>query len=431
MKRFLLFLLALATYSFGMSQNYISFPNAFAVDDVDIEPGGTATVVLKLTQLATDEGVSIRDGQFELLLPEGITIKYDDEEDDYCVYMSSVQNKNYAVTFSKTSDQHFQFLYNNSRGKSLVVGDVIEIVLEADANAAGGEATVCGDEGVTSPLLISGRDAANAAYNYAQDPFTFNIVVCKTLDENKEGGYEAFAAYTGKVKVNRTISAGNWNTICLPLSMTVAQVKTAFGSDVQLATFSGCTPSKNKNNDVTGLNLHFASVSLNGADNTEVFQANTPYLIKVETAVTEPFTLDPATITEITDGTPTATGTGGSFIGTYKYISALGSEEHPYMFMSGNTFYTAIGNTKMKPFRAYFDLDDLAAYRAYRNSHSSANVNIFVDDEQVTGIDGVTIGQGNVDAVYDLQGRLVKVDGDLNNLEKGIYIINGQKVTVK
>ena len=67
----------------------------------------------------------------------------------------------------------------------------------------------------------------------------------------------------------------------------------------------------------------------------------------------------------------------------------------------------------------------------YAEYHSAANVNYFVDEEQATEIVGLTTGQGAVDAVYDLQGRQVKVDGDLNSLQKGVYIVNGQKVTVK
>ncbi|MBR3087828.1 MAG: hypothetical protein IKH02_02300 [Prevotella sp.] len=239
------------------------------------------------------------------------------------------------------------------------------------------------------------------------------------LDEVKD--YESFGEYTGKVTVKRTIGAGKWNTICLPFDMTNDQVTTAFGEGVQIAEFTECkTYTNKKTNTVTGLGLHFTSMT------TPVIVANTPYLIQVADDVTS-FVVDETTLV---DAEPSASVSGGSFVGNYKYIKNLGSEDHPVLFLSGNQFYTAIGNTKLKSFRGYFDLDDLAQYRADKNDAGS-NINFFVDDEQATEIVGVTMGQDNPDAVYDLQGRQVKVDGDLNSLQKGVYIINGQKVTVK
>ena len=36
------------------------------------------------------------------------------------------------------------------------------------------------------------------------------------------------------------------------------------------------------------------------------------------------------------------------------------------------------------------------------------------------------------EGVYDLSGRKIQLqDGDLNKLQKGVYIINGKKVTIK
>jgi len=236
------------------------------------------------------------------------------------------------------------------------------------------------------------------------------------LDEVKD--YGSFGEYTGKVTVKRTIGAGKWNTICLPFGMTNEQVTAAFGEGVQIAEFTECKTYK-KGDKVTGLGLHFTSMT------TPIIAANTPYLIQVEDDV-ESFVVDE---TSFSDNEPSVSVSGGTFVGNYKYIKNLGSEDHPYMFLSGNQFYTAVGKTKLKSFRGYFDLDDLAQYRA--GKADAANINFFVDDEQATEIVGVTMGQGTPDAVYDLQGRQIKVDGDLNSLQKGVYIINGQKVTVK
>lgn len=418
MKRVLFFLIALATCGLGMGQNYISFPDAIAADDVEIEQGGTATVVLELTKLAPDAGVDLRDGQFSIILPEGITIPYDTKKKKYKVKMSSAQDEDYSINATKIDDQHFNFLFANITGVPLEQGELVEIIIEADATANGGDATICGQGGEDSPILISGEDEESNQFKYTQDAFTFKIIMPMVLDEVKD--YESFGEYTGKVTVKRTIGADKWNTICLPFDMTNDQVTTAFGEGVQIAEFTECkTYTNKKTNTVTGLGLHFTSMT------TPVIAANTPYLIQVAEDVTS-FVVDETTLV---DAEPSASVSGGSFVGNYKYIKNLGSEDHPVLFLSGNQFYTAIGNTKLKSFRGYFDLDDLAQYRTDKNA--AANINFFVDDEQATEIVGVTMGQDNPDAVYDLQGRLVKVDGDLNSLQKGVYIINGQKVTVK
>jgi hypothetical protein len=416
MKRVLFFLIALATCGLGMGQNYISFPDAIAADDVEIEQGGTATVVLELTKLAPDAGVDLRDGQFSIILPEGITIQYDTKKKKYKVTMSSAQDEDYSIRTTKIDDQHFNFLFANISGVPLEQGELVEIVIEADATATGGDAIVCGQSGDNSPILISGEDEESNQYKYTQDPFTFKIIMPMLLDEVKD--YGSFGEYTGKVTVKRTIGAGKWNTICLPFGMTNEQVTAAFGEGVQIAEFTECKTYK-KGDKVTGLGLHFTSMT------TPIIAANTPYLIQVEDDV-ESFVVDE---TSFSDNEPSVSVSGGTFVGNYKYIKNLGSEDHPYMFLSGNQFYTAVGKTKLKSFRGYFDLDDLAQYRA--GKADAANINFFVDDEQATEIVGVTMGQGTPDAVYDLQGRQIKVDGDLNSLQKGVYIINGQKVTVK
>ena len=426
MKRLFFLMMALLTCGMGMcDDDLITFPGAIAVDDVTITPGGTAKVIVRLAQLPAD-GTDLNGAQFDMILPEGVTI-YSRVQNDvtiYAVRMSSDQdyyddmfdqNMSYfSVGVDMIENNRYRFIISNSNNfLPLKVGGLIEITLKNVDNfqAYNYAVSVCGDENSNS-ILISGVDDTY----YGQEPLSFNVTI--PMDENKEKGYDAFKPYTGKVIVKRTISQGNWNTICLPFSMTGDQLKEVFGNDVQLAEFSGCE-SHRKNGMVTGLSLRFASAN--------TLSANKPYLIKVSNAINEPFQLAK---TSVVDATPITTVSDNSFVGTYKYISGLGSTSHPYLFLSGNKFYTAVGNTDFKPFRAYFDLADLKEYR--ENSTSEANINFFVDDDQVTEIVGVTMSQEDVDAVYDLQGRKVKVEGnDLKSLQKGVYIINGKKVTVK
>lgn len=410
MKRFLFFLLALVMCGNGLWAQAIDI-DCFAIDPVEVTPGGHSTILIKVENVP--ETTPLKSCGFDLYLPDGITIDMDEEDFDVCEAHAKFQ-----ASGSMVEEGHYRFVVITMNKKAqFVVGDFMEIGINVSEDYAlpTYDATISGEEGNSSIIKI----AAPNDVHYQQDAFTFQLIMPMVLDEVKD--YESFGEYTGKVTVKRTIGAGKWNTICLPFDMTNDQVTTAFGEGVQIAEFTECkTYTNKKTNTVTGLGLHFTSMT------TPVIVANTPYLIQVADDVTS-FVVDETTLV---DAEPSASVSGGSFVGNYKYIKNLGSEDHPVLFLSGNQFYTAIGNTKLKSFRGYFDLDDLAQYRADKNDAGS-NINFFVDDEQATEIVGVTMGQDNPDAVYDLQGRQVKVDGDLNSLQKGVYIINGQKVTVK
>ena len=47
------------------------------------------------------------------------------------------------------------------------------------------------------------------------------------------------------------------------------------------------------------------------------------------------------------------------------------------------------------------------------------------------GIEAITIGNGHADRVYTLDGRQVSTDGNMDNLPKGVYIVNKKKIIVK
>lgn len=440
MKRFILLLLTMATCGIGMCSDYIPLENTLTVNDAVINSGGSVKVTVNLAKLPED-GTPLRGAQFDLFLSEGLTIasRTVGGTTTYTVKISSDQDYEvldddgnpvlddddkpmkesyFSVSTSKLSNTHFRFMIvNTTNSLPLQKGGLLDITLKHVENVVVNNyvATFCGSDDMNAALNISGENDTK----YIQDPFSFNVTI--PLDENKDGGYEAFNPYTGKVVVKRQISANSWNTICLPFEMTNSQAKAVFGEDVKIAKFAGCD-SNMKDGKVAGLNLKFTSA--------ETIEANKPFLIKISTPVIDPFSLERATVVDA--GSPIEMVVGeDSFIGTYKFISGLGSTDKPYLFLSGNKLYTAVGNTDFKPFRAYFDLKDLKEYRD-NTTASGVNINFFVDDDQVTEIKGVTLGNGVVDAVYDLQGRKVKVEGDnLNTLQKGIYIINGQKVTIQ
>lgn len=83
-----------------------------------------------------------------------------------------------------------------------------------------------------------------------------------TLDENSDNIVEA--AKNVNVTLKRTLYGdGGWNTLCVPFSLTAAQVTAAFGNDVELRKLSS----------IEGTTLKFVS--------TDIITAGEPCLIKV------------------------------------------------------------------------------------------------------------------------------------------------------
>jgi len=219
------------------------------------------------------------------------------------------------------------------------------------------------------------------------------------------------------VRVKRTIKAGNWSSICLPFAMTEAQVKAAFGEDVEIKDFNGIESTYDGDN-CTAINVKFVS--------TTAIEANHPYIIKVSSNITE-FTADNVNIApeEIpaVDKDKTRIGSKyyyNSFIGTY-----VANTEVPEMalFLSGSNFAYSKGKTKMKAFRGYFSFLDLLV--DYDNA--SARI-MMVFDEGTTGINENMRMKRESDAdgyYYNLSGQRVENPG------KGLYIKNNKKVIIK
>lgn len=265
---------------------------------------------------------------------------------------------------------------------------------------------------------------------YAGDA-TFKVKVVSahtiTLDETSTTLPEA--AEGVNVRVNRTINAGNWSTICLPFAMSEAQVKAAFGDDVKLADFKGYETTK-EDGVVVGITVMFESVT--------AIEANHPYIIKVSSNITE-FTvdgvnIDPKDEPSVSFGYYTGKGKNKvyhpiDFNGTYVAdFDIFDNATSKAVFLKGNKFYYATENTKhMKAFRAYFDFDDVLTEDEEDPSAAPA-ISLFIANGEITKIETRTMREIETGRVYNLAGQYIGEIEDMNQLPKGIYIVNGKKI---
>lgn len=230
-----------------------------------------------------------------------------------------------------------------------------------------------------------------------------------TLDESEDNTIEA---QTGvNVTLNRSMVANEWNTICLPFSVTEDKAKAAFGNDVKIVELD-----------------EYATVDHNvlSFKASKEIAAATPYLIKPSTVADE-YTFENVDITDKAAGYSMTNNSDIAFKGIYNTVditsdvvdAKFGDTYYAAFLGADNKIYKAKANgNKTKGFRAYFAIPNGASASALR-----------------VVIDGTATSIKNIDSevvesnapVYNLQGQ--RVDG--NNLTPGIYVKAGKKFVVK
>ena len=284
---------------------------------------------------------------------------------------------------------------------------------------------------VNSGAILSGfaPDDANGR-RQVNDRIVTKLVISDEviLDEESE---EYPGTYAGvNVKVLRTISFDNWNTLCLPITMTAEQCKAVFGDNVELAEFTGYDFDEDK----SLINVRFKEITS--------ITANRPLIIKIKKtdfpdldAFTE-FKLKGVDIEpvaeNVADDELVVESGESAMVGTYVNGTPLfqsGRKGFQYIFLSGNNFYYATADSKpMKGFRAYFDLAD--ADDALTALADGVKFNFSVNDDEPTSIDGISTIEKVADGVYNVSGQKVS-ESSLEGLPKGVYIVNGKKVFKK
>ena len=250
------------------------------------------------------------------------------------------------------------------------------------------------------------------------------------LDENKT--LDVKKTYNNaKMLLHRTFtkSADNdkkgWNSIILPVDMTAAQVKEAFGEGTQLAEFSRLEDKW----------IKFSTVDVAGED--VVLKKNTPYIIypTKEPLGNYTYTIDEDTKTlngpiyvatginyddQTSELEHTAYGTGMTYTGSYSSQTVVSKDS--YMFSKGDLVHTNKDH-------------NVKAYRCWlKEDAPSGRMLIFsLDGNGLDGTTGIRVIEENKQntntGIYNLGGVRMNTN-DVDKLSKGVYIVNN-KVVVK
>ena len=246
----------------------------------------------------------------------------------------------------------------------------------------------------------------------------------KTLDVKKS--YK-----NAKMLLRRTFTKSNdgakgWNSIILPVDMTAAQVKQAFGDEVQMAKFD-----RLENN---WIKFSTVNVTAKGV----VLEKNTPYIIYPTKEPLNNYSYkSDGGVTEILDGPVyvvdginyddqtseqkyTVNGIGMTYTGSYNNKTVVSADS--YMFSKGNLVHTNKEHT-VKAYRCWLKED----------APSGRMLMFSLDGNGLDGTTGIHVIEENKQntntGIYNLGGVRMNTN-NIDKLPKGVYVVNN-KVVVK
>ena len=238
-------------------------------------------------------------------------------------------------------------------------------------------------------------------WNYAA-PTSIKIYVdYPIVDLAEESANDLKTLDNTYVKLNRTLVANKWNTLCVPFAISGEEIKANFGEGTLVEKFDA----------VNGNTVNFA-------DATSI-EAGVPYLIK-PTVTGTAYTFNGKDV--IADAPKTEGNADVTFQGIYSPtdITNNGTVKAAGVTEDGKVLFVNAGS-QTKAFRCFFTISD-------NTSISPAMLKISIKGVE-TAINSIVMDNSNAtdNAIYNLQGQ--RVNG--NSLTKGIYIKNGKKFAVK
>lgn len=296
------------------------------------------------------------------------------------------------------------------------------------------------------------------------------------LDEDQtDGGYIKAQAWDNDktvqksiVYLHRTMNTGKWNSLVLPINLTVGQVKSIFGDEVRISEFKGAYDENHPQRII------FDPITADRTNNDAIaIEEGKLYLVKPNSQGGMPkgqkekkFTYDGKTISvtdyytiigvtfkkkgEIADNAYTGRvmGTTGNenwqetgapqvqFVGTYVNCSTDNLIPANSYVLNGNNkggtaglWYYRTKKTKTKGFRGWLQSANDLPSKGFDYEIDGVVETVNGD---VTAIDGIEAEQQHNANIYNLNGQLVRQGAaSTEGLPSGLYIVGGKKVVVK
>ena len=264
-----------------------------------------------------------------------------------------------------------------------------------------------------------------------ENPANFNVTLeNRNITINDRRKSELTSASDKDELKPRSFTAGKWEGICLPFSVSTQEAERVFGEGYALVTCDGV------NDDEA---LHFVRHA-----NTYI-EAGRPYLIKPSKDGTFSFnnvTIEgaetvatlAATTKSVTDPTRFDVDiNNGEF--TFKGIYMRETMPKGSFFAKDDGLYCYSQDTKIGGYRAYFYKNNTSSAGAKAMSFVIEDLSDLEEvDEMATGVILVKEDEGNIEVLsgnadmYSVSGqKMASGAKDINKAPRGVYIVNGRK----
>ncbi|MBR6031943.1 MAG: hypothetical protein IKP36_08300 [Bacteroidaceae bacterium] len=384
--------------------------DTFSVDNIMLPQNGEADVVVRFS---LDEGSTCSGYTFWLQVPEELAFVTYEKNGKTNITFTAGDCYDDTPTITPNIDGGYLkvgCLTANSNPINGPTGILVTFRLKVVGAVEVGE--------VLEGKLLNGIISAENGTIHDVADATFTV----TIDEPDDGRIKfdenstTLPTYTAgdkaDIRMTRTINANQWSTIVLPFTLTKAKAEAVFGSDVQLAEFSGFEVEYEDEEDVTpdAITINFTTYTMSAR---KPMTGGKPFLIKTSQDITS-FEVDDCTLVEaVTDVNKSDEyETPGAFTGTF--VKTKVPEDG--LFISSEKFYYSTGKTNIKAFRGWFELG------AVLDKETDFGVKMFIDDIE-TDISEIENGKLKDDSsIYNLAGQRI------GKMQKGVNIVNGRKV---
>ncbi len=392
--------------------------DAMSVANIEVPQGGS----VELTIALNNETANLSGWQCDMgFSSDGLSLTLNAGGKPEATLSERFNTTGHSISSRMLSNGSYRFVVTSNDGEAIPgsSGVLFSVTLEADASLEVGktyEGTLYGIEFYTNdetPQTILMNDV------------TFTVTIGEPddgrikFDENAAKLPTYTAGDKANVRMTRTIKANQWSTIVLPFTLTKTKAETIFGSDVQLAEFSGFEVEYEDDEDVTpdAITINFTTYTMT---TKKGMTGGKPFLIKTSADITG-FEADGCTLVgEVADVEKADEyDTPGIFTGTFvkTVVPADG------LFISGENFYYSTGKTNIKAFRGWFQLGAVLD----KETNFGVKMAVFIDDEatDIKDLDELRNYNGLNDfgeATYNLAGQRV------GESYKGIVVTKGRKI---
>lgn len=281
-------------------------------------------------------------------------------------------------------------------------------------------------------IVTNGGKISLARLNASGNDWRANVeeTTLASLTDNADNSSAISTAMSGTGRYvksvtldNREFTNGKWASLVLPFSMNEVKFKEVFGDDAKCIHFTDAY----KSSSTVKLTHHFYNMIVAGR----------PVFICPSKPVKNPVITDVTLQAKAV--TNTTTPGGFEFVASYD-----GTNINPNdLYLSNNNailYYTGAATT-YPGMRSFIKTPSGYDFTKPGTTQQVKAMFVNFDDEEefTTGIDELIAEEFGENVivvtkstkVYDLNGRMVAVGEDINNLPAGIYIVNGKKYIVK